>query len=196
MKRILLFLTWFALLFMACNNKKSPEQKAADQLQDNIKTIAKDMEKNKGAILEGKENLEKLTPLTIEELKKLIPETLMGAKRTGYNASSAMGAGLASGDYKINDDTKITLNIYDCAGPAGAGIYSMQYLSMMNMEQESEDEYTKTVSYGDGKAFEHCEKATNDCTITWFAGGRYLVSLQGDKVGADALKKAGKELKF
>jgi hypothetical protein len=197
MKRFFLYLFGFSLVLAACkNNKKTAQEKAAEKLKDNIESMAEDMAANKNDIMKGKNELEKLAPLSIAELKTLIPETLMGAKRTSYNASSAMGAGLVRADYRIDDTTKISLNIYDCAGPAGAGIYSMQYLGMMNMESESEDEYTKTINYGDGKAYEHCQKTRNDCTLTWFAGGRYLVTLDGDNVPADALKSAGKELKF
>lgn len=196
MKRISFPLFIFSVLVISCNNNKSPEQKAADKLNDNINAIVEDVQKNKGDILKAKEDLQKMEPLSIEELKSLVPETLMGATKTGYNASKAMGAGLVNAKYKIDDQTKITLNIYDCAGPAGAGIYSMQYMGMLNVEQDSEDEYTKTIEYGEGKAYEHCRKDRNDCTLTWFAGGRYLVTLDGDNVDAETLKKAGKELKF
>jgi len=196
MKKISLFLFAAVILFTACKSKKSAEEKAAEDLNKNISNMAEEMMKKQDDILKGREELEKLTPLTLDDLKKLIPETLLGAPRTEFNVSKAMGAGLATGEYSLNDSTRIKLNIYDCAGPAGAGIYGMQYLAMMNFEQESEDEYTKSISYGDGKAFEQCNKQTNDCTITWFAGGRYLVSLQADYIGPDALKKAGNELRF
>ena len=57
----------------------------------------------------------------------MIPETLMEAKRTIHTVNSSMGAGLALGEYELNDSASFSLNIYDCGGPAGAGIYSMQY---------------------------------------------------------------------
>jgi len=87
-----------------------------------------------------------------------------------------------------------SLIIYDCAGSAGAGIYSLQFLGMMNMQQESDDEYTKTVEFNGANAFEHCDKTSNDCTFTYFAGGRYLVTLEGDNVDAEALKQAARAL--
>ena len=96
--------------------------------------------------------------------------------------------------YKRQDSTIASLSIYDCAGSAGAGIYSLQFLGMMNMQQESDDEYTKTVEFNGANAFEHCDKTTNDCTFTYFAGGRYLVTLEGRNVGADALKQAARAL--
>lgn len=186
------------LLFSACKSKKSAEEKAADDLKENIGNMVDQMKDRANDVQKGKEDLEKLEPLSLDDLKKLIPESLLGAKRTGYNVSKAMGAGFATGDYKIDDTTSIKLNIYDCGGPAGAGIYSLQYLGLglTSIESESEDEYTKTIDYGDGKAYEHCNKNYGDCTLTWFAGGRFLVTLNGDHVGADGLKTAGKELKF
>lgn len=196
MKPIFFLLLLSSILVVSCNNNKTPEEKATDQATDNMNSVVENIQKNKDDILKGKEELQKLTPLSIDELKKLVPETLMGAERSSYNATKTMGAGLVNSTYKLNDSTKITVNIYDCAGPAGAGIYSMQYLGMMNIEQDSEDEYTKTVNYGDGKAYEHCRKDRNDCTLTWFAGGRFLVTLDGDNVDAETLKKAGKELTF
>jgi hypothetical protein len=119
---------------------------------------------------------------------------MLGNKRTNFQANSAMGAGFASGDYKVNDSTNIKLNIFDCAGTAGAGIYSLQYLGMMNMQQESDNEYTKTIDFNGGKAYEHCDKINKDCTLTYFSGGRFLITLEGDHVVADALKDAAKGL--
>lgn len=196
MRHILSFLMAVTLLFAACNNNKPKETTVITSPDGNEKVTidtrqmqnaAEDMEKQKTA-------LEKLTPLTLDQLKVMIPENLMGAKRTNFEANSAMGAGLARGEYELNDSTRITLNIYDCAGPAGSGIYSMQYLGMYNLQQESDEEYTKTIEFNGGKAFEHCEKATNDCTLSYFSGGRFMVTLEGDHVGAEALKQAASGL--
>ena len=152
-----------------------------------IQNAAQDMEKQK-------EELSKLQPRSLDQLKAMIPESLMGANRTNLETNSSMGAGLARGEYELNDSTRITLNIYDCAGPAGSGIYSMQYLGLFNMQQENEEEYTKTFDFNGAKAFEQCEKATNDCSISYFSGGRFMVTLEGDHVGAEALKQAARGL--
>jgi hypothetical protein len=140
------------------------------------------------------EELQKLPPLTLDQLKVIVPDQLMGVKRTRYNASSAMGAAFVSADYAINDSSNVKLNIYDCAGPAGAGIFSMQYLTMMNIQSESDEEYTKSIDFMGGKAYEHCQKRRNDCTLTYLANGRLLVTLEGNHVGIDALKQAAQNL--
>ena len=193
-KRFLLLSLVFLILITACNNKggdstdingdsttvESPDAKT-------MQNAAEDMEKKK-------EELSKLKPLTMDELKTLLPETLMGTARTSFDVNSSMGAGFATAEYTLTDSTSVSLSIYDCAGSAGAGIYSLQFLGMMNMQQESDDEYTKTVEFNGANAFEHCDKTNNDCTFTYFAGGRYLVTLEGSNVGADALKQAARAL--
>jgi hypothetical protein len=196
MKRIISLLVAANMLLVACNNKK-PKETNVFTSADGKETVTVDAQKMQNAAQDmekQKAELEKLTPLTLDQLKAMIPETLMGAKRTNYSANTAMGAGSAQGDYQLNDSSKLSLNIYDCAGSAGAGIYSMQYMSMFNFQQDSDEEYTKTIDFNGGKAFEHCEKATNNCTLSYFSGGRFMVTLEGDHVGAAALKQAASGL--
>jgi hypothetical protein len=130
----------------------------------------------------------------LDELKALIPQELMGGKRSSYNASSAMGSGVANAEYTLNDTTNIRLMVYDCGGPGGAGIYSMQYLGMFNMESENDHEYTKTIDFNGGKAIEKCQKDRNDCSLTYFTGKRFLVVLESNNVGIDGIKQAANSL--
>lgn len=195
MKKILPAVT-AAIILIACNNNKTKntatftsedgkEQVTVDM--NEMKNAAQDMEKMKA-------ELSTLTPLTTGQLTALVPEKLMGADRRDLDVTAAMGASVASASYKINDSTDIKLNIFDCAGPGGAGIYSMQYLGMFNIQQDDEDEYTKTIDFNGGKAFENCKKTRNECTLTYFSGGRFLITLEGDNVGIDGLKQAAKGL--
>ena len=195
MKKILPAVT-AAIILIACNNNKTKntatftsedgkEQVTVDM--NEMKNAAQDMEKMKA-------ELSTLTPLTTGQLTALVPEKLMGAERKDLDVTAAMGASVASASYKINDSTDIKLNIFDCAGPGGAGIYSMQYLGMFNIQQDDEDEYTKTIDFNGGKAFENCKKTRNECTLTYFSGGRFLITLEGDNVGIDGLKQAAKGL--
>ena len=185
-----------SLLFGACNNKKPKESTVitSDDGKEKVTIDAGKMQNAAQKMEKQKAELEKLPPLNMDQLKALIPETLMGAKRTNFSANTTMGAGLARGEYELNDSTQINLNIYDCGGPAGAGIYSMQYMSMFNFQQESDEEYTKTIDFNGGKAFEHCEKETNNCTLSYFSGGRFMITLEADHLGAEALKQAARGL--
>ena len=181
------------LLLASCNQNKPKDasitgEDTAAQI-NKVKDAAVDMEK-------VKDELGKLEPLSLDQLKALIPETLMGGKRTEFDATASSGTGMATADYELNDSITITLNIYDCAGPGGAGIYSMQYLGLLNIQEENEEEYTKSIDINGGKGFEHCDKTSNDCTVTFFSGGRFLVTLEGGDVGAPALREAASQLRI
>jgi hypothetical protein len=195
MKHIISLLMVSTMLLAACKNNKpkdftivSKDGKEKISINPNqIEKAAQDMEKRKS-------ELEKLSPLTLDQLKALLPETLMGASRKSYEANASMGAGLVSGRYELNDSMDVKLNIWDCAGPGGAGIFGMQYMTMLNIQQESDEEYTKTIDFNGEKAYEHCYKTRNDCTLNYLSGGRFFVTLEGNNVGADALEKAASGL--
>ena len=120
----------------------------------------------------------------------MIPETLMGAKRINHEVSAAIGANVASGEYEMNDSTRITLNVYDCSGPAGAGIYGLQFAGLLNDLHDNDEEYIKSIDFNGYKGFEQCDKTSGDCTISFFSGGRFLVTLEGKHVEAPLLKQA------
>ena len=195
MKKTFSLLLAVGIVLTACNNNKPKETTIVSEDGKDKVTIDLNKMQNAAADMQKQtEELQKLTPLSLDQLKALVPETLMGVQRSKYNTTSAMGTGVATAEYKMNDSTDVKLTVYDCAGPGGAGIYSMQYLGMYNVQSESDEEYTKTIDFMGGKAFEHCRKTRQECTITYFTGSRFLVSLEGNNVGADDLKKAAQEL--
>jgi hypothetical protein len=185
-----------ASLLSACNNNKknSAITVTSDDGKEKVTVDANQMQNAAEAMQKQAEELQKLQPLSLDQLKAFLPEELMGAKRSNYQVTSATGAGLAHAKYNINNSTEIKVSIWDCGGPAGAGIYNLQYMGMLNYQSETEDEYTKTIDFMGQKAFEHCDKTDNNCAFTYFTGGRFLVSLEGDNVGADALKQAAESL--
>ena len=195
MRHLFYLLIVAALLTTACNsNKKKDEKTTSENKETTANTDAKTVPNNMTDLQKATEDLQKLPPLSLDELKALIPQELMGGKRSSYNATAAMGSGVANAEYTINDSTNVKLMVYDCGGPGGAGIYSMQYLGMFNMESENEHEYTKTIDFNGGKAIEKCQKDRNDCSLTYFTGKRFLVELESNNVGIDGLKQAANSL--
>ncbi len=196
MKKTLSVLFVIAIVIAACNNKK-PKDGITITDKDGKEQVTIDPEKMKDAAADMekiKEELGNLTPLSADKLKAMVPEQLMGAAVSNADVSDAAGASVASGDYKINDSTDVKLTIIDCAGPGGAGIYGLQYLGMLNVQQEDGNEMNKTIDFKGAKAFEHCDKEANECSFTYFAGGRFLVTLEGENVSIDGLKQAAKGL--
>ena len=196
MKHLFLLLITTTCLLVACNNNKKPGEITVTS--EDGKTTAKiqpgDLAQAADAIQKKTEELLKLSPYTLDQMKALLPEELAGAKRSKFSANSAMGAAFAEGEYSVNDSTGLELKIFDCAGQAGAGIYSMQYLAMMNFQSESDEEYTKSIDFKGGKAVEHLDKRSNRATLTYVAADRLVVTLEGKNTGIDLLKQAAGSL--
>ncbi|MGH2552898.1 MAG: hypothetical protein ACRDEB_04235 [Chitinophagaceae bacterium] len=196
MKRFLLVLMTAIIFLTNCNDNKSNKSVVATKAneKDKITTEPGHSEKPGNDPEKQITELEKLTPLTLDQLKGMIPESLLGARRINEEANYSMGAALVHGTYELNDSTRIKLFIYDCAGSAGAGIYRMQFLGMNSLQHESKDKYIRSIDFNNGQAFEQCDKVTNDCSLIYFAGGRFMVTLEAEYLGAEALKQAARGL--
>lgn len=195
MKHLIFLLSITICLLTACNNNAKPGITVTSKDGKTKTTVAtNDLVQVSEAFQKKTEELQKLSPYTLDQMKALIPDELVGAKRSKFSANSVMGAAYAEGEYPLNDSTEVELKIFDCAGQAGAGIYSMQYLGMMNFQSESDDEYTKTIDYKGNKAVEHVDKKNNRASLTYVAGDRLLVTLEGRNTHVDLLKQAAGSL--
>ena len=195
MKHVFFLLSAAVCLLTACNNNKKPGVTVTSEDGKTTTTVQpNDLAKVSDDFQKKTEELQKLSPYTLDQMKALLPEELAGAKRSKFSANSAMGAAYAEGEYPINDSTSVELKIFDCAGQAGAGIYSMQYLGLMNFQSESDDEYTKTSEFKGGKMVEHHNKRNNRSMLTYLSGDRLLVTLEGRKTGVDLLKQVAGNL--
>jgi hypothetical protein len=190
MKNVSLLFCVTVWLLTACNNSKKPGITVTSEDGKTTATVSTAaMAETADAFTKKTEELQKLSPYTLDQMKALLPEELAGAKRSKFSANSAMGAAYAEGEYAINDSTELELKIFDCAGQAGAGIYSMQFLGMMNFQSESDDEYTKTIEFNGSKAVEHLDKRNNRSTLSYLSVDRLLVTLEGKNTTVDQLKQ-------
>lgn len=200
MKRIVIPLFVLSMLIIACNNDKPKDSVtvAGKDGKEQETIVPNQLQYAAQDMLKIKEELGKLNPLSSDELRALIPEQLMGATPTKVEVNAAMGATVANVDYKINDSTVIKLEVVDCAGPGGVGLFVIQYMDIVDDVEESDEEITfKTIEFNGYKAFESCRKIRrDDCTFTYFSGNRFLISLKGDNSGIDILKSIAKELKI
>ena len=196
MKQFILSCTAVICLFAACNNNKKTVEEKSEDGKEKVSADLKQTQQVTEEMKKTADELQGLPPLSPDELKALLPESVMGTKRTSFEATSVSGTGYATAEYNLNDSTEIKVNIWDCGGPAGAGFYSMQYLAMFNFQPEKEHEYTKTIDFKGEKAIEHCNDESNRCSLTYFGGKRFMVTIEGRNVHPDGLKQTANELKI
>lgn len=192
--RSLLFVS--AIWLLACNSNRDKitiKGKDGNKATIDLKGV-QEMAKAAENSQDKAEELKKLTPLTLDQLKALIPEEFMGMKRSSFSANSMMGAAFCEARYKGEEGKEIKLGIYDCAGEAGAGIYSLRYWTLMNFQQEDDNGYQKTVDFNGQKAVEKYQKYNDEYGLTYMASDRFLVNVEGEKIGLDAVKQAANSL--
>ena len=192
-KQFLIILTAAALL-SACGN--SSEKKVTVTDSDGEKTTVtvdpSGVAVNVNDVQAKVEELKKLPPVSTETMKSFFPEEVGGMKRSSYNVSSAMGYAVGNAEYRKDDNVKYDVGIYDCAGEAGAVFYYSSWVDM-NMQTESDEGYTKTVTYNGAKALETYTKSNNRYTLHFLSGERFWVMLEGND-GIDNLKSFGDAL--
>lgn len=199
MKKFFYLIISGVLLLTACkgNDEKEEKKEATTSSEQVSKEEGTSSVTEAAEQLQGRaEELKKLSPVSTETLKSMLPEELDGLKRTSYNVTNTMGFAVGEAEYKAGDDSDIKVMIYDCVGEAGSAFYSMNYFMRLNMQQEDDNSYTKSVDFLGGKALEHFEKNTNDYQLTWLAADRFLVSVDGDNTGLDKVKSVAKSLDF
>jgi hypothetical protein len=185
------------LLFACSNNKKfSHTEKNADGTTTTTTVDMNNLTSNTGDMSKKMEDLKKLKPLTLDELKVLLPEEINGIKRSNFNANATMGFAMVEGGYHKNDSTEMQLVIYDCAGEAGSGIYGLNYWTRMSLQSENDNGYTKTVDFMDGKAVESFEKNDQKTTFTYLANDRLLVMISGKNIDREEVIQTAKDLKL
>src|SRR6187399_2510972 len=192
MKRAITFLLVISTMIVSCKSKDKITVKDDDGGKATVDVS--EMAKNADKMKDRSEALQKLTPLSLDELKAALPEQIMGANRDNMEAAKMAGlANFSKADYKMNDSTEVELTIFDCAGTEGAGYYNMAFLGM-SFEKDDENEYTKTTDFNGDKAIESCQKKSSHCEFTFFGKERYMITLKGDNVGMDQLKKIAGDL--
>jgi hypothetical protein len=197
MRSIIFFLLGAGLLLTACNNNKPKSLTiTSDDGKNKVSIDANSITATSDEMQKKIEELKKLSPLTTDQLKTMLPDAILGMKRSSFNANSMMGFASAEATYKdsSNADKQIELSIFDCAGEAGAGVYSLSYWTKMNMQSETDNGYTKTTDFNGQKAVESYDKGDDRYELTYVGSDRLLVSVKGEKTGLDAVKQAAQSL--
>lgn len=188
------------LMLNSCLSDETKKQiKDAKQTVNNASTYMKNIE-------EVEENFNKLkdeTPLTNEQLKKWLPESLDGMKRTAFKVGAAGFMNIASieGTYKTEDPAnakelsrnelnalrkKITVTVIDGAGPTGSmGIAGAKMATAMEMEEDTEREHKKTVDFDGARAFQSYKKKYNNSSVMFIYKDRFGVTVNATNMNVD-----------
>jgi len=192
MKRTLLiiFSTSAMLGLVACNSDTKTTHKNETSNDAKVKSVTTPVD----PVTQKIEELEKLTPVGLDELTPWLPDELNGIKRSNLTMSTDRGYAVAHADYEKNSKTDMRVTVYDCGGVAGANLYKVTYANKMNQLQESGEGYTKTTNFMGEKAIEQHEINNNITTLTYLANNHILVVVSARNFDPEQVKEAAQKL--
>jgi len=185
-----------ALSLIACKKEEKKEEKSgigsAIENMSNLGKIANKMDD----VQKNMDELKTKTPISNDELKAAIPETLGGLKRTEITVGNMTAMSMSSADAKYSGENKnIEINMIDGAGEAGSSVISIMLMTLnADMEKTTENGFEKTAQINGNKAF--VSQNTNgdavSSEIKYIAKGRYMITASADGFTVDELAEAVK----
>ncbi len=172
------------LMFGGCG-KKTDESGDAVIQEEGVKDLKDTFEE----VGKTTEDLQKTTPVTNEQLKALLPESIDGLQRKRFSIGQ-LGMHIAEAHYGEGDQ-EISLSILDGAGETGSAMIAMVQIGI-NAGGESEDEngYTKPIVIDGNKGIEEQRRSGNIVTnkVTLIVGDRFMLTVEGNGFEVDKLK--------
>lgn len=161
----------------SCMGEVKEKLKTAKKGVSNATTFVKEAQK----VEERIEELKNATPLTNDQLKSWLPESLGSFERTGFKIGQAgmYQVNSVEGTYKVSEDKrKFNVIIIDGAGPTGS-MMSVSYGLLGNFEMETEDEFKhlQTVEVNGVKAQQIYKKKSNNTQLMFAYRERFLVTV-------------------
>jgi len=177
-----------AFLIFACSNDKKEENKEEESTSVITKTVnnVSNLSKVEDAAKKMEElsaKLKNIKPLSNDELKAAIPETLNGLKRKSFSAGNYGITGMSTISAEYGDDMKqVTINIVDGAGESGSAVIGLMAMSLgMETESESNGTISKTTEINGQRSMTSDTKTEGSISssIKFIHNDRYSVDLEG-----------------
>jgi hypothetical protein len=135
------------------------------------------------------------------KLKEFLPETVGGLKRadaTGERtAMGEMKISQARGEYRQDDkpDASANVQIIDYGAMPGFADGAAAW-AQIDIDQESDDEYTRTTKVGEFKALETYNKTDKTGSMQILVGGRFIITLDITGLEPATLKDTAAAMKL
>jgi len=131
------------------------------------------------------------TPIAAQDLKAMLPATLLGLPRQSYEARSGQAMGIGGSGARASYGAgaeKVELAITDMGG---IGAFAMVAgFASVSGESESDGKVEKTYRQGARTVHEEYRKDGSHADVTVFLGNGIMVSAVGQRVDTAALKRA------
>lgn len=192
-----LMLATAALMLVACSKEEKVKEEKSGSLSDLVST-AKNYGKVSSSmedVTKKMESLKSIQPLTNDELKAVLPETLLGLARKELSVgdNAMMNLATAEAKYADEENKRIKVDIIDGAGETGSAMVSIMMMGLnVDKEKTTEFGFEKSTEINGVKSIVSETKNGEGVTseIQTVLKNRYLVTLNADGFSYDELKMA------
>ena len=192
-----LMLATAALMLVACSKEEKVKEEKSGSLSDLVST-AKNYGKVSSSmedVTKKMESLKSIQPLTNDELKAVLPETLLGLTRKELSVgdNAMMNLATAEAKYADEENKRIKVDIIDGAGETGSAMVSIMMMGLnVDKEKTTEFGFEKSTEINGVKSIVSETKNGEGVTseIQTVLKNRYLVTLNADGFSYDELKMA------
>jgi hypothetical protein len=190
-------LTAMLLLVAACG--KSDEQKAAEaaakQMAEALTAAGATGAAGAAALGSALAAGTASDAVDFRVLKELLPDEINGMPRTSSDGekNSAMGFTMSRAEARYETqgtNSSIKIQISDVGAMTGAAAMAMYAWASVEVDRENQTGYEKTTTIKGYRGYEKFDRQTNYGELSLMVGGRFMVELEGNEVGMDALKAA------
>jgi hypothetical protein len=132
-------------------------------------------------------------PVDFRELKALLPETLVGLKRTKSEGEKSAALGIASSkagaQYGEEAGKRLELEIVDMGTLKGVGALALDWLGV-SIDRESDDGYERTSMFEGCRMHEEFSKSSGRGATTLIVADRFIVKAEGTGLSAEEMRRA------
>jgi len=193
---------------LACG--KSPEEEKAEEAAKEAQKVYEEMTARKIKPAESPQDVaaamqrmqkamsggETVEPVNFRDLKKLLPESLLGMRRSNYSGERTGAFGIkvsiAEATYSA-DDKQIDIKITDLGTMKGYVAMAAASWAMAEIDKESDEGYERTGTYKGHKSYEKYDSRYGDSQFMLLVADRFIIETKGN-VAMETLKKAVDEL--
>ncbi|MBK7869830.1 MAG: hypothetical protein IPJ74_03635 [Saprospiraceae bacterium] len=130
--------------------------------------------------------------VSYQSLKDLMPNSLLGMKRTNIEGQKSGMQGLsistATAEYE-EGEKELDVSIVD-AGGSTLTLAGLAMWANMEFERESDDGYERTTKIDGHKAFEQYDKKNKSGQLSVLVDNRFVVNIEGENISENDLRKA------
>lgn len=203
MKKIIL-IVFGLFMVVSCNKVKSVKEKISEvktQAEEVTATVknAKTLAEQSGTIEEDITRLSELEPISNEKLKNWLPTAVGDFNRSSFKIGELKMAGISSIEAGFSNEEQtqnFTLQVVDGAGGGVMYLTGLKMGFQMDMEEESERDFRRTVEKNGHKAMEEARKDGSSSKIQFIQNDRFFIEIKGEQMDLDALWKIVEQLKL